>query len=914
MFASQFARRRSRRAAGFRPRLEAFEERTLPSFLAPVSNPVAAGPQAVVAADLNGDGRADLVTANYTSQTVSVLLSTGNGSFAPAHNYAARVSAGPSAVAVSDINGDGKLDIVTGQSFLLGNGDGTFKAAQNTGIGAGPVAVGDFNGDKRPDIATGSSGDMNSGYVDLFLNNGKKSVGFYGGSNSSLLYGSPVAMTAADLNHDGKADLIVAVDSVDAGTRYGNVSVLLGSTSGFQSAQSYYLSYPPTSVAVGDVNGDGKLDVVTGSSVFDSYGYSTGTGTVNVALGNGDGTFGSSRSWAVASSPAAVALADITGDGKLDIVTANYGNNTMSVLPGDGDGTFGLAQNYAAGTSNLVPALAVGDFNGDHRPDVAVTDDPTFYSGGSGPSVVSVLLNAGDWPTARFAVSGFPTSTTAGAASSFTVTVKNANGTTDVGYTGTVHFVCTDSQAGLPADYTFTAADQGTHTFSAALKTVGIHNLSATDSQAGVIAGGETGITVLPGAASTFSFRPGYAEAPYGTTVSSPITAYDAYGNVATGYNGTVHFTSTDPLAVLPPDTSLSNGAGQFSATLNTAGGQSITATDTANPNVTGTWQVAVMPSVGITGPTIGLVNQPLTFTLLAGGAPAGADYTFIVQWQTANATIATQTVTGPTGTTVTLTDTYTNWIYNGATTLSVWAYAGGVPSTTTATHDVNVLNATATVQADPADSTKQMLVLDATQYNGNLGAPLNIGLGAGANNGATVTVDGTAVGNFTTSDGSPFALVEVLGSHYSNTIDARGLTVSTVLVGREGSDVLYGGSGRNLLIGGAGADTLYAGSAGDILIGGATSYDVDTTALAFIMAEWDRTDVDYATRVKHLNGTLSGGLNGLYLLNSATVTDDGAVDVLYGGAGLDWYIGHFSGTTPDKVNGQTGGETATSI
>jgi Ca2+-binding RTX toxin-like protein len=152
-----------------------------------------------------------------------------------------------------------------------------------------------------------------------------------------------------------------------------------------------------------------------------------------------------------------------------------------------------------------------------------------------------------------------------------------------------------------------------------------------------------------------------------------------------------------------------------------------------------------------------------------------------------------------------------------------------------------------------------------------------------------------------------------VLGSPNDDLIDARGLSVSTALVGGSGNDTLYGSSVRNLLIGGVGTDTLFAG-AGDILIGGSTSFDSDPTALASVLVEWGRTDVDYSTRVKHLNGGFSGGLNGLYLFNSATVTDDGAVDVLNGGAGLDWYIGHFSGKTPDKVNGQASGETATSI
>jgi Ca2+-binding RTX toxin-like protein len=144
--------------------------------------------------------------------------------------------------------------------------------------------------------------------------------------------------------------------------------------------------------------------------------------------------------------------------------------------------------------------------------------------------------------------------------------------------------------------------------------------------------------------------------------------------------------------------------------------------------------------------------------------------------------------------------------------------------------------------------------------------------------------------------------------------LDARTLSISSVLVGGSGNDTLYGGSARNLLIGGRGADTLYAGSAGDILIAGYTSYDSNATALAYIMAEWDRTDVTYSTRVKQLGGSQSGGLNGSYVLNGTTIFDDKTTDLLNGGAGLDWFLGHVKGKNADKVIGQTSGEVVTNV
>jgi len=200
------------------------------------------------------------------------------------------------------------------------------------------------------------------------------------------------------------------------------------------------------------------------------------------------------------------------------------------------------------------------------------------------------------------------------------------------------------------------------------------------------------------------------------------------------------------------------------------------------------------------------------------------------------------------------------------------------------------------------------MLVIDGTANSDG------IVLGPGANNGVTLSFKGTALGNILPTNGSPFALVVAFGEAGNDTLDTRGLAVSSVLVGGAGNDTLSGGSGRNLLIGGLGADTLYAGSGGDILIGGYTNYDTNLTALAYLMAEWGRTDGSYATRVGHLSGSLSGGLNGPYLLNATIVHDDNTTDLLYGGAGIDWFFAHLNGTKSDRVNGQTSGEVVTNI
>ncbi len=194
-----------------------------------------------------------------------------------------------------------------------------------------------------------------------------------------------------------------------------------------------------------------------------------------------------------------------------------------------------------------------------------------------------------------FTVAGFP-ATTAGVAHTFTVTAHDAYGNVAVGYTGTVHFTSNDTQASLPADYTFTAADAGVHAFTATLKNAGTRSITATDRSNAALVGSETGINVVAAAATHFALSaPSDVNSQAQFTVV--VTALDAFGNVATGYRGHVHFTSSDRHANLPGDytfTSADAGVHSFTATLRTRGLQSITVKDTAQGSITGTTNVQV--------------------------------------------------------------------------------------------------------------------------------------------------------------------------------------------------------------------------------------------------------------------------------------------------------------------------------
>ena len=204
-------------------------------------------------------------------------------------------------------------------------------------------------------------------------------------------------------------------------------------------------------------------------------------------------------------------------------------------------------------------------------------------TGNESLTATSGSINAGV-AIAKFVVSALAT-TTAGSIASFTVTAKDAVGNTATGYTGTVHITTSDANATLPADATLT---NGVGSFSITFKTAASQSLTATDTVMSTIKGTAAGIVVTPGAATQFTLT-APASAAIGAAISSIVTAKDAYGNVAKGYTGTVHFTSTDALAVLPANTALTSGAKQVTIKLKTAGNKTFTATDTVNAGITGT-------------------------------------------------------------------------------------------------------------------------------------------------------------------------------------------------------------------------------------------------------------------------------------------------------------------------------------
>ena len=270
-------------------------------------------------------------------------------------------------------------------------------------------------------------------------------------------------------------------------------------------------------------------------------------------------------------------------------------------------------------------------------------------------------------------LSGLGQTATAGSPQSVTVTLTDSFGNVATGYVGTVHFTSTDGQAVLPADYTFTAADQGKHNFLVTFKTAGSQSLSVTDTANGVL---KANATVNVSAASQLLVLSGMKQtAPAGSPQSVTVTVTDSFGNVITGYVGTVHFTSTDGQAVLPADYTFiagDQGKHTFLVTFKTTGAQSVSVTDTANSSLKASANVSVTSSAqlvvisGLSQSAAAGTAQSVTitvtdsfgnvvtgyvgtvhFTSTDGQAVLPADYTFIAGDQGKHTFLVTFKTTG---------------------------------------------------------------------------------------------------------------------------------------------------------------------------------------------------------------------------------------------------------------------------
>ena len=364
---------------------------------------VGTGPESVVVADFNGDGFPDIATANFGSNNVSVLVQNNDGTFQPAVSYA--VGQRPLSLQMGDVNGDGKLDLLFINSadgtlgILLGNGDGTFQTEQTVTLPVGSLsflAVGDFNGDTKLDVAISTpSAQVGQYNATVLLGNGD---GTFQSPVTYPLPAQPISLAAADFNGDGKLDLVTAGVSSN-GTA--PISVLLGKGDGtFKAALGTKVNQVTAGLVLADFNQDGKLDIATATA-------SANTSDLTVLLGNGDGTFAAS---VLPIEEIPLAAGDLNGDGKPDVIGATESSPTLPssliTLINNGNGTFtagtmtGVELAYPSSPANAQLTVALADLTSDQKLDLIAPAALEFGSYETG--YVTVVRGNGDGSFANF--------------------------------------------------------------------------------------------------------------------------------------------------------------------------------------------------------------------------------------------------------------------------------------------------------------------------------------------------------------------------------------------------------------------------------------------------------------------------------------------------------------------------------
>jgi len=555
----------------------------------------------LAAADLNGDGNMDIITANPGSNNISILLGNGDGTFQAANGFAdGRV--GENSLAVGDLNGDGNLDVVYTTDIMLGHGDGTLSAPLGS-IGCGyACALADFNGDGKLDMVRTDDGDgasvylgKGNGYFDNviqygsghgttfvvvadFNGDGKPDLALSNSADNDVAIGlgngdgtfkppvtystgfNPMGLATNDFNGDGKPDLAFVNNDSN------NLSVLLGNGDGtFQVGNTYATGPSPLSLASADLRGNAKNDLV----VVNYNGSSVG-----VLLGNGDGTFQAMVPYPVQFSPRSVTIADFNGDGKLDLAVGNtnpnsqaVANGSLSVLFGNGDGTFQPAVNYPGTTAAWI---AAGDFNNDGAEDIAVADSMW----------ISIFLN--EAPGYRITISPRSATITAGQKAPFALTVAPL-----FGFSGTVSLSCSGLPTGASCSFNPASVPNGSGTSALTITT----SASTTAGTYPVSVNGTSGLlkhnaslslvvqvppsfTISATAISPASVAPGGSAT---STISiSPTGGFNAGVTLSCSITLNGSATTTAPPSCSFNPSSVSNGSGNSTLTVSTTGSSAV--------------------------------------------------------------------------------------------------------------------------------------------------------------------------------------------------------------------------------------------------------------------------------------------------------------------------------------------------
>lgn len=368
-------------------------------------------PLSVFIGDVDNDGDGDLATANFTSNTVSILKNNGNGTFAAKVDYAA--GGEPYSVFISDVDNDGDGDLAVANftannvSILKNNGDGTYAAAVNytTGTWCIAVFIHDVDGDGDGDLAVLN---YSSWTVSILKNNGN---GTFAAKVDYPTGTQPLSIFISDVDSDGDGDIAVA----NGGS--GSISILKNNGNGTFAAKVDYASGGnPSSVSISDLDGDGDGDLAVGNGAFLST-------TVSILKNNGDGTFAAFVSYPANLQSNSIFVSDMDGDSDGDLVVASSAGPLVSIFKNNGDGTYAAKVDYA-GVSNSF-SLFVSDVDGDGDGDVAMTS--------SGSNSVSILKGNASPTNPSVAGAANPSTVTAGNSTLLTGTVTPGTVPTSTG-------------------------------------------------------------------------------------------------------------------------------------------------------------------------------------------------------------------------------------------------------------------------------------------------------------------------------------------------------------------------------------------------------------------------------------------------------------------------------------------------
>jgi hypothetical protein len=610
---------------------------------------------AVAAADFNGDGFQDLIY-QACSNTISsscgftLLLADGAGGYQPPALFSAPVS-GSHFLALGDFNHDGKPDVAvfndcdasctaSSVSIFLNTGNGTFAdplVYEGGDVSPLAIATGDFNGDGKLDIAIleycGACSDGEN-TIGVLLGNGDGTfqpvVTMHTGAGNTAYW-----LAAADFNGDGKADLVLAESTNDPSNPFeGSAQILLSTGDGTFSFGAIYDSgggrnpyVSGMSVMTGDVNGDGKADIVIGNLCEPVvrgqlvYDVNCANGSIGVLLGNGDGTFQSGATYVTTDANLyAISLADVNGDGKLDAVGSTA--TGIAVFFGNGDGTFQPPTVYAALEVLQNVQLAIADLNGDGGLDIVQ------------PSVngqLAVLYNQGfSNPGTTVSLQSSLNPSTYGQQVNFTATVTSTSGTP----TGSVSFLVDGNPAGAGtltngvASFQTTTLTAGTHSVAASYGGSEVFQSSNSAALSQVVNKATIGIAVIPNVSPSY-----VTQTVFFTAFLTPQFGGDVSGSV-TFLNGATPL-GTAPLLV--------GNRSVFAATFTTPGTRSITAVYSGDSNNLGSTSSALsqvvkaLPAVTTTGlitsGTPVFIGQSVTFVATVfstfGRIPVGELVTF---------------------------------------------------------------------------------------------------------------------------------------------------------------------------------------------------------------------------------------------------------------------------------------------